>query len=294
MMITRLNGVRRMLLGAVGAALLGAAPVAAEPAMWTVKDKDSTIYLFGTVHLLRKDLVWETPAVRKAVADSRELWLEIADADDPKAMAPLVQKYALDPTRPLSGKLTAPQNAKLAEVAGKYGLQPAQLEPMKPWFVAMTLSLLPLQKAGYDAAAGVDNRLKVRASGEGDRIRAFETAEQQLGFLDSLPQDVQVEFLMQTLEEADEGVALLDKLAAAWARGDVNTVADELVDDMKREAPALYERLLTSRNKDWAGQIQTMLAGSGTHFIAVGAAHLVGPDSVQVQLAQRGIEATRD
>lgn len=261
--------------------------------MWVVKDADSTIYLFGTVHLLRKDVVWNTPAVRKAMNDSRELWLEIADVDDPALMAPLVQKYALDPQRPLSSKLTAEQKAKLAAAAPKYGLQPAQLEPLKPWFVGLTLSVLPLKAAGYDENAGVDKLLKAEAEKQGDRVRAFETVEQQLQFFDTLPEAQQIDFLMKSLDDAAEGAAVLDRLAAAWARGDMDTVGAELVTEMKVEAPALYDRLLTQRNKAWASQIEALLQGSGTHFIAVGAGHLAGPDSVQAQLKTRGIQSVR-
>lgn len=279
--------------GAFAAAMLVAAPAQAEPAMWVVEDADSTVYLFGTVHLLRKDVAWNTPAVRKAMADSRELWLEIADVDDPNAMGPLVQKYALDLERPLSSKLNAEQRAKLAAIAPKHGLNPAQLEPMKPWFVGLTLSVLPLKAAGYDENAGVDKLLKAAAVKDGDQVRAFETVEQQLQFFDTLPEAQQVDFLMKAVDDAEEGVAVLDRLAAAWAQGDMDTVSAELVTEMKAEAPALYDRLLTRRNKAWAGRIETLLKGSGTHFIAVGAGHLAGPDSLQAQLKARGIQSVR-
>lgn len=287
---------RARILGAAAAAAalgLAAAPVRAEPALWVVSDHDSTIYLFGTVHLLRKDVVWNTPAVRKAMADSRELWLEIAEVDDPAAMAPLVQKHALDPQRPLSSKLNPEQQAKLAAVAPKYGLDPAQLEPFKPWFVGLTLSVLPLKAAGYDENAGVDKLLKAAALKEGDQVRALETVEQQLQFFDTLPEAEQVDFLVKSLEDAEEGVAVLDRLAAAWARGDMDAVGAELVTEMKAEAPALYDRLLARRNRVWAGQIEALLKGKGSHFIAVGAAHLAGPDSVQAQLQARGIRSVR-
>lgn len=280
-------------VGAVSALLLAAAPVRAEPALWVVKDADSTVYLFGTVHVLRPDVVWNTPAVRAAMADSRELWLEIADVDDPAAMAPLVQKYALDLQRPLSSKLTPEQNAKLRAAAARYGLQPAALEPMKPWFAGLTLSVLPLKAAGYDENAGVDKLLKAAAVKEGDQVKAFETVEEQLRFFDTLPEAQQVDFLVKALDDAEEGVAVLDKLAAAWARGDVKVIEAELAGEMKAEAPALYDRLLTQRNRNWADRIEAMMKGSGTHFVAVGAGHLAGPDSVQAQLKARGIEASR-
>jgi uncharacterized protein YbaP (TraB family) len=288
---------RRALGAALGLGLawsvLAPAAAQAEPAMWVVKDADSTIYLFGTVHLLKTDVVWNTPKVRAAMAASQELWLEILDDEDAAKLAPLVQQLGVDTQRPLSSKLNAAQKAKLAKVAAKYGMTPAQLEPLRPWMVALTFSVLPLQKAGWDPNAGVDKLLRAQAVKEGDRLRAFETAEQQMRFFADLPEARQIEYLELVLDDADQGVALMDRLAKAYAAGDPETIGALLSAEMKADAPQLYEVLLTRRNIAWADQIKTMLAGKGTHFIAVGAGHLAGPDSVQVQLARRGIKAER-
>jgi uncharacterized protein YbaP (TraB family) len=265
----------------------------AEPAMWVVKDKDSTIYLFGTVHLLKKDAAWNTPKVQAAMAQSKELWLELIDAEDTAKLAPVIQQLGVDAKRPLSSKLSAAQNAKLAKVAAEYGLQPAQLEPLKPWLAAVTLSLLPLQKAGWDPNAGVDKLLRAQAVKEGDALKAFETAEQQMRFFADLPEPLQISYLEQVLDDTAQGTALMDRLAAAYLAGDPDTIGRIMTVEMKTEAPELYAALLTRRNVAWAAQIQKMLAGKGTHFVAVGAGHLAGPDSVQVQLAKRGIKARR-
>lgn len=286
----------RVSLGALGAAALLATvptPARAEPAMWVVKDADSMIYLLGTVHLMRKEVVWKTPQVDKAIADAGELWLEIAEVDDPGAMAPLVQKYGVDTAKPLSAKLTEAQRVKLAEVAGRYGVPVAGLEPLKPWMAGLMLTVLPLQKAGFDPNAGVDKLIKAEAVAQGDQVKAFETVEQQLQFFDGLSEAEQVSFLMSVVDDAEEGVATLDAMASAWAKGDMAPIERELVTEMKVQYPRLYDVILTRRNKAWAEQIQTMLKGSGVHLIAVGAGHLAGPDSVQAQLKARGIEAER-
>ena len=288
---------RRTLGAVLGLGLAGAVLMPqtahAEPAMWVVRDADSTVYLFGTVHLLRKDVVWNTPKVKKAMADSGELWLELTDDGDMAKMAPLIQQLGLDPARPLSSKLNAGQKAKLAKVAAEYGMNPAQLEPLRPWLAALTLAVLPLQKAGWSADAGVDKLLRAQAEKEGDRLKAFETAEQQMRFFADLPEARQIEFLEQSLEDADEGLAQMDALTKAYAAGDPDTIGKIMSAEMKADAPELYELLLTRRNIAWAEKIDTLLDGKGTHFIAVGAGHLAGPDSVQAQLAKRGIKAER-
>lgn len=276
-----------------GCATLPAAPRTPEPAVWVVKDQDSTIYLVGTVHLLKPGTVWRTPKIEKAIADSDELWLEIVEVDDPAAMVPMIQKHGLDPAKPLSAKLTPEQNAKLKAMADRYGLPAAGLEPLKPWLAALTFSVAPLQAAGYDPDAGVDKLIKAQAVKEGDRVKGLETVEQQIGFFAGMSEAEQVEFLDQTLDDAGEGSAVLDRLAEAWAEGDVDAIADAMNAEMKTEAPEIYDRLLTQRNVRWAGQIQDLLKGSGAQLVAVGAGHLAGPDSVQAQLKKRGVKAVR-
>ncbi len=270
-----------------------AAAVEPGPAMWVVRDADSTIYLFGTVHVLKPELQWRTAKVDRAIAASNELVLEIQEVDDPASMAPLVQKYGLDMTKPLSAKLTAEQNARLAKAAQSAGIPVAALEPMRPWLASVTLLVTSLTKSGFDPNAGVDKLVKEIFARAGKPVRALETAEQQMQFFAGFPEDVEVEMLVQSLDDFEEGAETLDRLARGWAVGDVRVLEDELVDEMKSEAPELYEVLITRRNIDWAEQLERKLAGSGTSFVAVGAGHLVGPDSVQVHLRRKGIRSTR-
>ena len=278
---------------ALCAAVLVSGSAKAEPAMWVIRDADSTIYLIGTVHVLRPEMVWNAEKVTKAVGESTELWLELVDADDQAAAMALMQKYGFDAKKPLSKKLSPKQHAKLVEVAKQYGLPPASLEPMKPWVAAVMLTVLQVQKAGYDPKSGVEQILKAQAQKEGDKIRGLETLEQQMKFFADLPEPEQVAFLEQTLEYAAEGVEILDRLANAWSEGDVDAIGDVFIDEMKAEAPQLYEKLLVQRNIRWAEQVEEMLSGSGVQQIAVGAGHLAGPDSLQVQLEKRGIKVER-
>jgi len=265
----------------------------AEPAMWVIRDEDSTIYLIGTLHLLRHDAEWNSDKVKRAVRESTELWLEIADTDDQAAAMQLAMKYGMDSKKPLSSKLSPAQKEKLTKVANGYGVVLAGLEQMQPWLAAMLLTMVPLQKAGYDPNSGVDRVLLAQAKKEGDKIRGFETMEQQVRIFADLPEAEQIAFLEATLDEVEKGLDQLDRLAKAWIEGDVETIGRMSVEEFKNEAPAVYDKLLVQRNIAWAEKIAEMLKGSGVQQIAVGAAHLAGPDSVQVQLAKRGIKVER-
>lgn len=279
-------------LAVLTATTFAALPAAADPAVWVVRDADSTIYLLGTVHVLRPDTVWRTPAIDKALAEAEELWIEV-EADDPAAMQPLVRRYGLDPANPLSSKLTPEQKARLDAAAAGMGASGAALEPLRPWLAGLTLSMGPLVKAGYDPASGVEAKLKAAARDAGKPVRTLETLEQQIGFFADLPPAVELAFLLSALDEMETGPAMLDALVAAWSAGDVQALDGLMVADMAADYPELHEALLVRRNQDWAGQIQTLLAGKGVSVIAVGVAHLVGEDSVQAQLAGRRVAVER-
>src|SRR6478672_4471882 len=283
---------RKLLLAAL-AVMLAGRTANAEPAMWVIHDADSTIYLIGTMHLLKHDAEWNAGKVKKTVHESTELWLEIADFDNQAAMAPLIGKYGVDPQHSLLTKLDDEQRKKLEKIGTTYGIAPQALASMKPWVAAIILSAGPLMKAGYDPSAGVERILKAQAVAEGDKIRGFETAEDQIRLLASLSEKEQIAFLMAVLDDLEKGLDLLDELAKAWIDGDIATIERLGVDEMKKEAPAVYQKLIVQRNIAWSEKIAEMLKGSGVQQIAVGAAHLVGPDSVQAQLAKRGIKVER-
>lgn len=281
------------MLSAFLLAIVFALPAKAEPAMWVIRDKDSTIYLIGTLHLLRHETEWDSAKVKKTVTESSELWLEVANIDDQASILPLMAQYGMDPKKTLSSKLSAAQNEKLSKVAATYDVPLESLEPLKPWMAGLMFAVLPLQKAGYDPNAGIDRLLKAQAEKEGDKIHGFETAEEQVRFFADLPEPEQIAFLEETLGEAEEGLAQLEKLARAWIDGDTATIGNLLVTELKNEAPAVYQKLVVQRNIAWSKKIAEILQGSGVQQIAVGAAHLAGPDSLQVQLAKRGIKVER-
>ncbi len=273
--------------------LLPAAAIA-HPALWVVKDADTTIYLFGTVHLMPSDASWHYPALDRAMADSQTLYIEQTD-DEPANMAALVLRYGMDAAHPLSGQLSESEAHRLDVLANKIGVPGGMqtLNVMRPWLAALTLAVTPLLKTGLDPEHGVDKQLKTQMSVAGKPVLGLETAEQQIRFLADMPRAIELALLRSTMRDADKGTFRLTELIDAWKAGDVDAIARIVNDDMRRREPKLYQLLLVQRNQVWATKIAAMLQQPGTVFIAVGAAHLAGPDSVQMQLRQLGIEAVR-
>ncbi len=275
--------------------LLLPAAVIAHPALWVVKDADTTIYLFGTVHLMPSDASWHDPTLDRALADSRTLYIELTD-DDPANMTAMVLRYGMDATHPLSSQLSQSEAHRLDLLANKLGVPGGMqtLNVMRPWLAALTLAVTPLLKAGLDPKHGVDKQLKAQMSAAGKPVLGLETAEQQIRFFADMPRMIELALLRSTMRDADKGTFRLTELIDAWKAGDVDAIARIGNDDMRLHEPKLYQRLLVQRNQVWATKIAAMLQQPGTVFIAVGAAHLAGPDSVQVQLRKLGISAQRN
>lgn len=264
------------------------------PALWVIRDADSTLYLLGTVHVLRPETAWGSAKVDAAFDSADRVVLEISNPDDQAAIQPLIAQYGISPARPLSSLLTAAEITQLDAAAQTIGASAAQLDPLRPWLVALSLSVAPLVKAGYDPQSGVELILKARAEAAGKPVTGFETIDKQVSILAGLSEDTQLAFLRSTLNEVDTATTELDALVGAWAVGDVASIERLGVTEMRNQSEEIYQALLVRRNTDWATQIQTLLEGSGTVFIAVGSAHLAGDDSVQSILEQRGVEVARD
>ncbi len=266
----------------------------AGPALWVVRDADSTLYLFGTVHVLRPTTAWGSARVDAAFDSADQIWFEISNPDDQAALMPLIQQHGISPDRPLSSLLTAEEMTALNALAASAGMPAGQIDIFRPWFAALVLSVAPSIRAGYDPTSGVESVLKARADAAGKPIQGLETIDKQVAILAGMSEPDQLAFLRSLLEAWEDATVELDRMVGAWSAGDVALLEEIAIDEMQSESPVLYEALLVRRNTDWADQIQTMLEGSGTVFIAVGAAHLAGDDSVQEILEDRGVTVTRE
>ncbi|HVJ00787.1 MAG TPA: TraB/GumN family protein [Sphingomonas sp.] len=264
----------------------------ADPALWVVKDADTTIYLFGTVHVLKPGLSWFDEAVKTAFDKSDELVLEMVEPDA-ATMQGLIFKTALNPAGPaLTEKLPAGKRDAFTKATADVGVPIAAMERFDPWFAAVTLTVAGLPKLGYDPQSGAERILSAAAKSTGKAVIGLETAEQQLGYFDALPEPLQVKFLVSTIDDFPKMGETLDKMVTSWSTGDPDALAAEMNEGM-RETPEIGKILLADRNVRWADWIARRLDKPGTVFVAVGAGHLAGPDSVQAQLAGHKLAATR-
>jgi hypothetical protein len=264
----------------------------ADPALWVVKDADTTIYLFGTVHVLKPGLGWFDEGVKAAFDKSDELVLEMIEPDA-ATMQGLIMKTALNPNGPtLTEKLPADKREAYAKAMTDVGVPAAALDRFDPWFAAVTLSIAGLPKLGYDPESGAERTLSVAAKAANKQVIGLETAEQQLGYFDALPEPLQVKFLVSTVDDYPRMATELDKMIASWSAGDPEALGKTMNEELA-DTPELSKVLLADRNTRWAEWIEQRLQKQGTVFVAVGAGHLAGAESVQAQLAKHKLTPTR-
>lgn len=267
----------------------------ATPALWSVADEDTTIYLFGTIHMLPPGTSWRSAEVDQAMARSQALYLEADVVSDPAGQAAMVQRLGLLPAgERLSNKLSAEQVSQLRIAASRMGVTMETLEQTQPWYAAVLITNAAIRAAGYSTDGGVEAGLRDDARNAGKEMRYLETMESQISALAGLSPETQSAYLSFTIADLDQAAASLGQMVSAWRTGDANGLARVLIEDDMARLPQLKEVLLDRRNADWARQLAALLSKEpGEFFVAVGAAHLVGPDSVQEHLKTLGVENTR-
>jgi uncharacterized protein YbaP (TraB family) len=284
---------------AAAALLLGCASSEPEfppgPALFVARDADSTMYLFGTLHIRQPGTPWGGARSQAGLADADEVWTEliISPETDAQTQSLALQHGLAPPGRPLSSWLSTEENARLSAVAQSLGMPASALEPMQPWLASLTLTVLPMVRAGFDPNAGADRQIDAFGDANGKRMRAFETAAQQIEMLAGLDDNVQRQMLLEAIEQAESGNAEIESLAAAWESGDLATLEDLAVTQLRDEFPEFYDVLLARRNRAWVLTLTAELEGSGVDFVAVGAGHMLGEDGLVAQLRARGYQVER-
>ena len=268
---------------------------AREPAVFAVRDGDSTIYLYGTVHVRPNGADWGGPIAHAALASASDVWteMEISPENDARGQELARQLSAAPGGHPLSSWLTPTENRRLVALEQRLHVNPDALEQLQPWAASLTLTLVPIMQAGYDPQSGVDRDVDAYADAHHLHEHAFETIDEQLGFLANLSSRLQRQMLLEAIDEAEQGPSELAQMTSAWERGDSRALERIVVDETRHDYPELYQVLFVRRNAAWLPVIERELHGSRTAFIAVGAGHLLGPDGLIAQLRARGATVER-
>ena len=267
-----------------------------KPALWSINDDDTTVYLFGTIHLLRPDTLWRSPAFEDAFSAADTLYLEVdnSSAAGEAEVQRLVTELGLfKDGRSLAGVLDDDEEATLDRIMGPMGLTLEAVNGVRPWLLGLQISISSIVQAGYDSSKGVDTVLNLEARSSGKEVKFLESAEHQIRILSDVAMDDQVSGLMVTLETLNMGADFVDVLAGEWADGDVTGLAATMSDPIIFGSQEAYETIMVQRNQDWIAQLMAALDEPGVKFIAVGAGHMVGADSVIAMLEDKNLSVTR-
>jgi uncharacterized protein YbaP (TraB family) len=274
-------------LGAWAGAAMAEAPV------WVVRDKDSEVVLFGSIHVLPPGLDWAPPVLDRALRTADDIWFELPI--DPKSEALTAelasQAGMLPPDGSLFKQLTPADAALMSKVAAALDVSAALLDRLQPWLAEIALAGGAYRKIGADAENGVEKTLGAMATPKAQR-KAFETPAEQIALLSGGPVAEQIASLHETLRELDEQPDEFATLVRAWLNGDVAALDHEALAPIRESSPEIFKRMVLERNARWTQVLDARLKGHGRTVVVVGIGHLIGPDGVPARLRALGYSVT--
>jgi uncharacterized protein YbaP (TraB family) len=274
-------------------ALAFGSSAAAEPPIWVVKDKNSEIVLFGSIHVLPPGLSWTPPLLERALKAADDIWFELPI--DPQSEADTAHLATLAGVLPPEGslfKLLSPaDSALMSKVAAAYSVSPVLVDRLQPWLAEIALAGGAYRKVGADANSGVEKTVSAMATPRTKR-QAFETPYEQISLLSSGSVAEQIASLHETLTEMDEKPDEYQTLLKAWVDGDMKTLDEEAIKPLRDASPELFRRLVLDRNARWTQILDARMKGHGRTVVIVGIGHLIGPDGVPARLRALGYSVT--
>ncbi len=266
----------------------------ANPALWAVSDADTTVYLFGTIHLLPKNYDWRSDKLDQAVSGSQQLMVEtIVDENKPQEMLAALASMAFSRNLPPIVQRVPPAKRAALEAAIKQsGIPRPTFDQMETWAAAFMLLGNQFRAMGLKGGEGVEAVLRNSFTSVGKPIGQLETNREQLSFFDALPENAQRQLLEGAIDEPKNMQKDFHGMLAAWTRGDVAEIAKTFNRDLSA-SPELKDALIQRRNANWSRWIEQRMSAPGSVLIAVGAGHLAGSDSVIAMLERDGYQVRR-
>jgi len=270
-------------------------PPSEGPAHWVIADEDTTLTIFGTVHLLKPETKWDKARFEALIKTSDGLILELDESQtSPEVMTPLVMQYGMYPAGDsLDKHISDDVMGKVTAWAEGKGIPMIAMNQMRPWMVELTVSITELQAQGLDPDAGVEKIFETAAKAANVTITGLESAEDQIKIFALMSDEHQAKMLADGFDDIENMEAEMDKMTAVWATGDTAGLA-ALMNEGMTDDPEFAEAILYARNRNWIVSIESlMVSNEGAYMMAVGAGHLVGDKSVIDLLEKAGWTVTR-
>jgi uncharacterized protein YbaP (TraB family) len=268
---------------------LAVTPLSGQSSVWKVTRGDRTLYLGGTLHMLRPQDFPLPAEFDEAFAASRTI---VFETDVARLRSPELQRvvatrglFAGDTT--LDRVLTPAAWKAVQRYAAHAGLPLETVREMKPWLFTITIATLELQKLGI-SSEGVDLHYFSRAQAEGKSTGELESFDRHIDHLVTMGAGHESEMIEKSIADLASMRRLLPDVISAWRAGNLERIDALMLRDFRKDYPAVYRSLLTARNADWLTRLESLLATPETEFVLVGAGHLPARDGLIALLTRMG------
>jgi uncharacterized protein YbaP (TraB family) len=271
------------------------APREPKHCFWKVQGKSNEVYLLGSIHVLNNKYYPLDKPIEEAFKKANTLVLEVdlKEMESREAQLKMLKMGRYADGDSLKKHLSPETYQTLDARIRKTGGSAAMFDPFKPWMVAVVLVAAELKKLGFNPEEGVDHYFYQKASAERKQVLGLETSDFQLGLFNEFTREEGESMLKETFGEIDNLKNEFEDLLKAWKKGDTEKLDKTMVEEM-RGYPEIYKKLLVERNQRWARQMDAFLTKGTDVFVVVGAAHLVGKDSLIGMLQKRGYKVDQE
>ena len=262
--------------------------------LWELHGKHNTVYLLGSIHVLRLGDYPLAPAVLEAYGNAKSIMMEVnlEEISSEQVQAEMLTSAILPDGKTLPGVLGQPRYGRAAALAHEAGVELSLFDQFAPWFAAEAISQLQLAQLGFQPEAGVEMYFMERARSDGKSVAGLETVHDQISLFQNMPLDTQAEYLVSSLEQAHDLPRQVDSMVHAWQRGDMQWFENQLQSEFRQD-PRLYQSVLGARNRKWVPKIEALLNDDKNYLVIVGTGHLAGQGSVIDLLKKDGIGVTQ-
>jgi uncharacterized protein len=262
--------------------------------LWELHGRHNTVYLLGSIHVLRQSDYPLAAPVLDAYANSKSLLMEVnlEEINSERVQSEMLGSAVLPEGRSLPDVLGNERYARANALAREVGVELSNFDSFAPWFAAEAISQMQLTQLGFQPEAGVEMYFLDKAHKDGKSVAGLETVHDQISLFQNMPMDTQAEYLLSSLDQAKELPSQVDSMVRAWKRGDSQWFANQMQSELRQD-PALYQAVLGARNRKWLPQIEALLNDDKNYLVIVGTGHLVGAGSVIDLLKKDGIGATQ-
>jgi uncharacterized protein len=263
-------------------------------ALWELHGKHNTVYILGSIHVLRPTDYPLAPAILNAYSSAKSIFMEVnlQELDPQRMQIELLASARLPEGKTLPSIMGKERYERAGVLAREVGVDIGIFDAFAPWFVAEAISQLQLQQLGFQPKSGVEMFFLEHARSDAKPVAGLETVHDQIALFDALSMDEQADYLLSSLKEAHDLPKEVDEMVHAWQRGDTVWFADQLKSEFGRD-PELYESVLVARNRKWVPKIEALLNDDKNYLVIVGTGHLVGRGSVIELLGKDGVVATQ-